>query len=78
MIYCNFVLNRIYKQNIYLLQLLNILEIQVGVITNENKWCPVLHLFELFNFSHTLHGLTESFTCLVAMSKCIVEETHEL
>ena len=78
MIYCNFVLNRIYKQNIYLLQLLNILEIQVGVITNENKWCPVLHLFELSNFSHTLHGLIESFTCLVAISKCIVEETHEL
>ena len=75
---CNFVLNRTCKQNIYLLQLRNILEIQVDVVTNEYKWCPVNHLLELFNFSHTLHGLIESFTCLLAFGKCIVEETHEL
>ena len=44
-----------YEQNVYLLQLLNIIEIQVDVVTNEYKWCPVNHLLELFNFSLTLH-----------------------
>ena len=67
-----------YKQSIYLLQLLNILEIQVDVITNEYKWCPVNHLLELFNFPHTLHGLIESFTCLLAFGKYIVKEINEL
>ena len=46
-------------------QQLNVVEIKSEVITNEYKWCPVLHLLEGFGFSQTLHGLIESFTCLL-------------
>ena len=61
-----------------MVRILNFLEIQADVITNEYEWCPVLHLFEHFTLSHALHGLLERFTCLLAFSKCIVEETHGL
>ena len=59
-------------------QQLNVLEIKFDVVTNEYKWYSVLHLLEGFRISHTLHGLIESFTRLLAFSKCNVEETHEL
>ena len=71
-------MHKCYEKNNYMDQQLNVVEIKCDVITNEYKWCPVLHLLEGFGFSQTLHGLIESFTCLLAFSKCIVEETHEL
>ena len=55
-----------------------VLEIKFDVVTNEYKWRPVLLLLEGFRISHTLHGLIESFTCLLALNKGIAEETHEL
>ena len=71
-------LNKCYEKNNYMDQQLDVLDIKFDVITNEYKWCPVLHLLERSRFSHTSHGLIESFTRLLAFSKCIVKETHEL
>ena len=50
-------LHKCYEKNNYMDQQLDVLDIKFDVITNEYKWCPVLHLLERSRLPHTSHGL---------------------